>query len=53
MSCVLESGLSERAQELAMHDALSNRGAVNYDPYTAEQQYEMQQVRARFLSFFR
>ncbi len=35
-----------------MHDALSNRGAVNYDPYTAEQQYEMQQVRVRFLSFF-
>ena len=42
-----ERDIRELKQELAMHDALSQRGAVNYDPYTAEQQYEMQQVRAR------
>jgi hypothetical protein len=42
-----ERDIRELKQELAMHDALSQRGAVNYDPYTAEQQYEMQQVRVR------
>lgn len=39
-----EREIRELKQELAMHDALSNRGQVHYDPYTAEQQYELQQV---------
>jgi kinesin family protein 6/9 len=39
-----ERDIRELKQELAMHDALSNRGQVHYDPYTAEQQYELQQV---------
>ena len=31
-------------QELVMHDVLANRGAIQYDPYTPEQQYELQIV---------
>lgn len=31
----------ELKQELVMHDALANKGKVNYDPYTPDQQYEL------------
>jgi len=36
-------------RELAMHDTLANRGRVTYEPYTPEQQYEMQQVAQSYL----
>lgn len=32
-----------------MHDVLANRGAIQYDPYTPEQQYELQLVAEQFL----
>ena len=32
-----------------MHDTLASRGRVNYDPYTPEQQYEIQLVAEAFL----
>lgn len=31
-------------QELVMHDSLASRGHISYDPYTPEQQYEIQLV---------
>lgn len=37
----LEKEIKDLKQELAMHDTLANRGKVNYDAYSAEQQYEM------------
>ena len=36
-------------QELVMHDALASRGHVSYDPYTPEQQYEIQRVAETYL----
>lgn len=36
-----EQQIVQLKQELAMHDTLSNRGPVSYDPYTPEQQYEL------------
>ena len=36
-----EREIRDLKQELAMHDTLSNRGRINYDPYTPEQQYEI------------
>lgn len=36
-------------QELQMHDTLASRGRVQYDPYTPEQQYEIQKVAEGFL----
>lgn len=32
-----------------MHDALANKGKVNYDPYTPDQQYELQKIAESFL----
>ena len=32
-----------------MHDTLASRGRVQYDPYTPEQQYEIQKVAESFL----
>ena len=37
-------------QELQMHDTLASRGRVQYDPYTPEQQYEIQKVAEGFLT---
>lgn len=37
-------------QELQMHDTLANRGHVSYDPYTPEQQYEIQIEAEKFLT---
>jgi kinesin family protein 6/9 len=28
-------------QELSMHDTLANKGSIQYDAYTPEQQYEI------------
>ena len=36
-------------QELAMHDTLANRGRVVYEPYTSEQQYQVQLIAEKFL----
>lgn len=36
-------------QELAMHDTLTNQKRINYDQYSPEQQYEIQQVAQKFL----
>lgn len=38
--------IKELKQELAMHNMLSNRGRVNYDPYTPDEQYH-QQLKAK------
>ena len=32
-----------------MHDTLANRGKVQYDPYTAEQQYEVQKLAMKYM----
>ena len=32
-----------------MHDTLASRGHVQYDPYTSEQQYEIQLLAESFL----
>lgn len=36
-----EKEIRDLKQELAMHDTLANRGRIQYDPYTPEQQYEI------------
>ena len=36
-------------QELQMHDTLASRGKIQYDPYSSEQQYEIQLVAEAFL----
>ena len=36
-------------QELAMHDTLANRGRIVYEPYTSEQQYQIQLIAEKFL----
>ena len=33
-----------------MHNTLANRGKINYDPYTPEEQYLQQQIALKFLS---
>jgi kinesin family protein 6/9 len=44
-----EQEIRELKQELAMHDALSGRNRVKYEPYTDEQRYELSQSIQRFL----
>lgn len=44
-----EKEIRDLKQELAMHDTLANKGKVNYDPYSPEQQYELQKVAQQFL----
>ena len=39
----------ELKQELQMHDTLASRGRVQYDPYSSEQQYEIQKMAEAFL----
>ena len=34
-----EKDIRELKQELAMHDTLQNRGRINYEPYSPEQQH--------------
>jgi kinesin family protein 6/9 len=46
----LTKEIKELKQEIQMHNTLNNRGKINYDPYTPEEQY-VQQVRAlKFLN---
>lgn len=45
-----EQEIKELKSELAMHDALANRGHIHYEPYTEEQKYEMQQTVRRFIA---
>jgi kinesin family protein 6/9 len=39
--------IKELKQELAMHNTLANRGRISYDPYTAEEQYPLQNVKLK------
>jgi kinesin family protein 6/9 len=41
--------IKELKQELAMHNTLASRGRINYDPYTAEEQYQQQVIAKKFL----
>jgi len=45
-----EKEIKELKQELAMHDTLGNRGRINYEPYTPEQQYLQQQIAKKYLN---
>jgi kinesin family protein 6/9 len=45
-----EQEIKDLKAELAMHDALANRGRVNYEAYTDEQKYELQQQIRKFLA---
>lgn len=45
-----EKEIRDLKQELAMHDTLANRGRINYDPYSPEQQKEQQQLAKDFLT---
>ena len=44
-----EKDIRELKQELAMHDTLANRGRINYEPYTPEQQHKQQVMAQEFL----
>jgi len=46
----LTKEVKDLKQELLMHNTLSNRGQINYDPYSAEEQYEQQQIAYKFLN---
>ena len=44
-----EREIRDLKQELAMHDTLANRGKIIYDPYTPEEQFEMQKLAQQWL----
>ena len=44
-----ERDIRELKQELAMHDTLANRGRINYEPYTPEQQHRQQLLAQEYL----
>ena len=46
----LNKEIKELKKELLMHNTLANRGKINYDPYTPEEQYAQQQLALKFLS---
>ena len=46
----LSKEIKELKKELLMHNTLANRGRINYDPYTAEEQYTQQQLALKFLN---
>ena len=46
----LNKEIKELKKELLMHNTLANRGKINYDPYTPEEQYLQQQIALKFLS---
>ena len=46
----LSKEIKELKKELLMHNTLSNRGKINYDPYTPEEQYIQQQIALKFLN---
>ena len=41
--------IKELKQELAMHNTLANRGQINYDPYTPEEQKAQMEAAKKFL----
>jgi kinesin family protein 6/9 len=41
--------IKELKQELAMHNTLANRGRINYDPYTPEEQKAQMEAAKKFL----
>lgn len=45
----MEKEIKELKQELAMHDTLANKGRVQYDTYTPEQQYLVQKQAYSYL----
>lgn len=45
----LAKEIKELKQELTMHNTLANRGRINYDPYTPEEQYAQQVKAKKFL----
>ena len=46
----LTKEIKELKKELLMHNTLANRGKINYDPYTPEEQYVQQQIALKFLN---
>ena len=46
----LSKEIKELKKELLMHNTLANRGKINYDPYTPEEQYVQQQLALKFLT---
>lgn len=44
-----EREIRDLKQELAMHDTLSNRGRINYDPYSPDEQFKQQKIAKAFL----
>jgi kinesin family protein 6/9 len=44
-----EQEIKELKSELSMHDAMANRGHVQYDSYTDEQRYDLSQTVKKFL----
>ena len=47
----MEKEIRDLKQELALHDVLASKGTTgNTEPYTAEQQYELQKIARDFLS---
>ena len=46
----LKKEIKELKKELLMHNTLANRGKINYDPYTPEEQYAQQQIALKFLN---
>jgi kinesin family protein 6/9 len=44
-----EREIRDLRQELAMHDTLAGRGRILYEPYSPEQQFEMQKVAENYL----
>lgn len=45
-----ESDIKDLKLELAMHDALANRGHIHYEPFTEEQRFELQLLVRKYLS---
>ena len=44
-----EREIRDLKAELAMHDTLTGRGRISYEPYSPEQQYEQQMLAQKFL----
>jgi kinesin family protein 6/9 len=45
----LEKEIRDLKQELAMHDTLTNRGRVNYDAYSLEEQQKIKTLTTQYL----
>lgn len=44
-----EKDIRQLKQQLAMHDTLANRGRINYESFSPEQQHEQQKIAKKFL----